>query len=164
MNRSDLIDVLTAVSAGTGREIGEADVALWQQVLTPEIPAQFAIAAVVAHFRDRPGVWLEPGHIVERWRAHRRDILDRQTDTERQAYRAAVDARILDAIEPTVEATKLPAKHTRPSQRTDDAHDPLRVRCPWCRAGEFRPCQIPGTNVTMRDPHPSRVEAMGSNQ
>lgn len=79
MKRDDIIDVLTAVAAGDRRTVGEADVTMWGQVINDgtRITKDEALIAVVAHFRERPGVWLEPGHIVERVFARRRDAIDR---------------------------------------------------------------------------------------
>jgi hypothetical protein len=54
--------------------------------------------------------------------------------------------------------TTTPPRFVRASQRPDGHRNPLAVRCPWCRAGEFKPCQIPGTEITMRELHPSRIE------
>lgn len=76
MTLADVADVLTAVSVGTGREIGETDVRLWHTVMG-DVPKSFALEAVALHFRERPGVWLEPGHVVDRWRSHCRDAMQR---------------------------------------------------------------------------------------
>ena len=154
MNRSDVVDVLTAVAAGTGREIGEVDVQLWQSVMG-DIPKQFALDAVLTHFRERPGVWLEPGHIVQRWKDYRRDQLSREPDEMREARQAALDARLVEAVEELVDATTLPPlTFTR-----QEGPNPLNVPCPWCKATIGRACIIPNTrNITK--PHPSRIEAL----
>lgn len=76
MNHHDIIDLLTAVRAGDNRTVGHGDVEMWHAVIA-DIPKDFALAAVIAHRRDRPGVWLEPGHIAERWASHRRDRVQR---------------------------------------------------------------------------------------
>jgi hypothetical protein len=157
MNRDDIIDVLTAVSAGTGREIGEVDVQLWQSVIGA-IPKDFALSAVFAHFRDRPGVWLEPGHIFERWRDYRRDQAERESDEERNSREDDRDRRL--GLARAIEAAGIGDIPPRPSQRRDGKPNPLSIRCPWCHAGEFRPCKTPNTDVTLRNPHPSRIEAV----
>lgn len=72
MNKSDVVDVLTMVAAGDRRTVGDADVQMWHLVIG-DIPKDFALSAVVAHRRDRPGVWIEPGHIAERWAVFRRE-------------------------------------------------------------------------------------------
>lgn len=76
MNRDDVIDVLTAVAAGDRRTVGDADVDVWQAIIG-ELAKDYALQAVRDHMRDRPGVWLEPGHVYQRARALRRDELDR---------------------------------------------------------------------------------------
>lgn len=63
MNRDDVIDVLTVVAAATRRTVGNADVQVWCGVIG-HLPKQLALDAVVQHFKNKPGVWLEPGHVV----------------------------------------------------------------------------------------------------
>ena len=158
MNKSDIVDVLSFVVAGDRRTVGDADVEMWFLVMG-DVPKDFALHAVVAHRRDYPGTWLEPGHIVQRWKDHRRDELAREPDPMREARQAALDARLTEAID-TANTNVIPMRFTRASQRANDGPNPLSVPCPWCRAMEFRPCQTPGTNVTLRNPHPSRVDAL----
>lgn len=81
MTRDDVIDILTAVSAGDRRTVGQSDVEVWQAIIG-ELPKDFALQAVRDHMRDRPGVWLEPGHVYQRARALRRDELDRASPPE----------------------------------------------------------------------------------
>jgi hypothetical protein len=52
------------------------------------------VQAVIDHFRERPGVWLEPGYIVQRVRAMRRDRLERRTLAEIQADKDRLDERM----------------------------------------------------------------------
>lgn len=159
MNRNDVIDVLRAVQAGTGRTMGEPEIVLWQSVLG-ECPKDFALAAVLAHFKERPGVWLEPGHVWSRWRDHRRDQLAREDEPARLARQAALDARLAGVDE--LAAAKAipadtPATHIRPS--TQYGANPLTVQCPWCRAAVGRPCTNTATKKHT-NPHPARVEAV----
>jgi len=159
VNKSDIVDVLSFVAAGDRRTVGDADVEMWFLVMG-DVPKDFALHAVVAHRRDCPGMWLEPGHIVQRWKGHRRDELSREPDPMREARQAALDARLVEAIDTVIDSSNvIPLRFARPSQRSGDGPNPLSVRCPWCRAGEHRPCQTPGTTVTLRNPHPSRVDA-----
>lgn len=76
MTRDDVIDVLSAVAAADRRTVGEADVDVWQAIIGG-LTKDFALQAVRDHLRDRPGVWLEPGHVYQRARAIYRDELDR---------------------------------------------------------------------------------------
>lgn len=76
MTRDDVIDVLTAVAAADRRTVGDADVDVWQAIIG-ELTKDFALQAVRDHLRDRPGVWIEPGHVYQRARALRRDEMDR---------------------------------------------------------------------------------------
>ena len=159
MNKSDIVDVLSFVAAGDRRTVGDADVEMWFLVMG-DVPKDFALHAVVAHRRECPGTWLEPGHIVQRWKDDRRDQLAREPDQMRESRQAALDARLAEAIDTVIDNNVIPMRFTRSSQRTNDGPNPLSVRCPWCRAAENRPCQTPGTNVTLRSPHPSRIDAV----
>jgi hypothetical protein len=159
MNKADVVDVLSFVQAGDRRTVGEGDVEMWFLVVA-EVPKDFAISAVVAHFRDRPGVWLEPGHIFQRWRDHRRDQLSREDDAAREARQEALDARLAE-IDELAEAKSLPAPGNRYRRRTGP--NPLQVVCPWCHAGIGRACRIPQTTTTVQ-PHPSRVEAAATKE
>lgn len=68
MNRNDTIDLLSAVTASDSREIGEADVTIWSEVLGT-MQLSDCLAALIEFRRESPGVWLEPGHIVKLVRA-----------------------------------------------------------------------------------------------
>jgi hypothetical protein len=76
MTRDDVIDILTAVAASDRRTVGQSDVDVWQAIIG-ELPKDFALQAVRDHLRDRPGVWMEPGHVYQRARALRRDEMER---------------------------------------------------------------------------------------
>jgi len=76
VNKSDVVDVLSMVAAGDRRTVGDADVEMWFLVMG-DVPKDFALSAIVAHRRDFPGIWMEPGHIVDRWRTHQRDKTQR---------------------------------------------------------------------------------------
>lgn len=162
MNTADVYDVLTAVAAGTGRQIGEVDVQLWQAVLG-DCPKQFALDTVLAHFREQPGVWLEPGHVFARWRDYRRDQIAREDEQLRAARQAALDARLAGVDElaeaKSLKALDVPLKFTRPSQ--GQQINALTVACPWCKATPGQACRVPDSRqvLTRTSAHPARVEA-----
>lgn len=159
MTKQEIALLLAVVQAGDRRTVGEADVELWFHV-AGEVPLDFAKTAALAHFRDRPGVWLEPGHIWSRWRDHRRDQLAREDDAAREARQAALDAR-LAGVDELAEAKAIPADEAKVViRRSLHGPNPLTVPCPWCRAGTGRPCTIPDTRQLTTNPHPSRVEAV----
>jgi len=83
VNRNDMVDLLTAVAAGDRRQIGEADITAWTAVIG-DLGRDECLAAVVVHRRERPGVWLEPGHLLAIVRAAR---------TERGRREDAIAAR-----------------------------------------------------------------------
>ncbi|MGA5543513.1 zinc finger domain-containing protein [Mycobacterium sp. NPDC051198] len=71
MNHDEIIDLLTVVAAVDRRTVGEADVHTWHDLLA-DVAYLDAIQAVREFRRERPGVWLEPGHILEGVRSIRR--------------------------------------------------------------------------------------------
>ncbi|PND55526.1 hypothetical protein CRM90_22510 [Mycobacterium sp. ENV421] len=77
MNRDEVIDVLSAVAAGDRRTVGAADVDVWQAVIG-DLPVDLALQAVRNHLRNRPDVWLQPGHVYQAARAIRREQAERE--------------------------------------------------------------------------------------
>lgn len=92
MNRNDVIDVLTVITAGDGRrEPGPTDIDFWLEIIG-DMPKQLAMQAVKDHFRTKPGVWLEPGHVIARAREIRRDMLEREPEYHRQPIENEADS------------------------------------------------------------------------
>ena len=119
-----------------------------------DVPLQFGLEAVVAHFRENAGVWLEPGHIWARWRDYRRELLAREDDAAREARQAALDAR-LPELEELIEAKGLPGPSRFERRKPDPA---LAVECPWCHARPGKGCEVPQVRTPIKGFHPSRVE------
>lgn len=67
MNREEVIDVLSVVAAATRRTVGETDVKIWGSIIG-SLTKEVALEAVRDHLRDKPGVWMEPGHVYQRSR------------------------------------------------------------------------------------------------
>lgn len=161
MNRSEAAELLAVVQSGDRRTVGQADVELWAEVLG-DVPLTFASNAVIAHFKDYPEVWLQPGHIHQRWRAYRRDQIAREDDRMREARQAALDARNVDELGVTslvesITAEPVTLKYVRRSEQ--HGLNPLVIPCPWCKATVGRACTNSATKGTT-NPHPSRVEAV----
>lgn len=157
MNRNDVIDVLSVVAAATRRTVGQADVTVWESVIGNLNRSQ-ALRAVRDHLRERPGVWLEPGHVYERVRAMRRDELARMDPDERPVR----DVAVPEPIRALSESKAIPAEFARPSRRPEG--NALAVPCPFCHADIGRPCTVGGLAGTKRGdtrktPHPSRLDA-----
>jgi hypothetical protein len=164
MNRNDVIDVLSVVAAASRRTIGETDVDVWQAVIG-EDDKQLALKAVRDHLAECPGVWLEPGHVHQRCRTYRRDMLEKEhtkriLDEGCAARTLAIEQANRDRIEELTAEIGRP-DYTRPSQ----VHgiNPLSVDCPYeaCRAKTGYVC----TNSSYKggkprkDPHPGRIDA-----
>ncbi|NII42132.1 hypothetical protein E9228_002790 [Curtobacterium flaccumfaciens] len=70
MNKTEVSKLLTVASAIDHRTIDPAIVNAWHMVVG-DVPFDAAERALTAHRRNRPGVYLEPGHIIEQWRIER---------------------------------------------------------------------------------------------
>lgn len=161
MNRSEIARLLAVVQSGDRRTVGEADVLLWAEVLA-DVPMDFASQAVLAHFKEYPDVWLQPGHLHQRWRAFRRDQLAREENRMREARQAALDAKNVEDLGVTALAEAMSEepvviKYFRRSQSGQP--NPLSVPCPWCKVMAGHSCRFPNTTQYTQNPHPSRVDA-----
>ncbi|WP_078324471.1 zinc finger domain-containing protein [Mycobacteroides salmoniphilum] len=166
MTRDEVIDVLTAVVAADRRTVGKSDVDVWQAVIG-ELPVEMAIDAVRDHLRERPDVWMQPGHIYERVKAKRRDQLARESTDDRRAREdgrdAALEARNRERLGELIEAVGKPVRQfTRPSEGSGRARE-LTITCPWvsCRAKPGHVC-VNHDGKPLKDGafHPSRSEAV----
>ncbi len=142
----------------------KARIAVWAEQVEPfDLPLDDLLDGVRAYYADPRERPIGVGDLIAAARAIRRDRNERESAEQMRARQEALDARVAEAISEAADALPvIPAVRvfTRPSQRADGKPNPLSVRCPWCHAGEFRPCQTPGTNVILRNPHPSRVETL----
>lgn len=177
LTTSDAMKVMVAVQACHPRtasrmddpEVTLATASVWADMFNAYgLTVPDLVAGVKQRAQQRPEA-PEPAEIIEAARAIRRDRTERESDDERKAREDAWDKELMalnrERLEELVAAPigDVDAKFTRPSQRHDAKPNPLAVRCPWCHAPEFRPCHIPNTGgefVTLREPHPSRVEAV----
>jgi hypothetical protein len=156
MNRNDVIDVLSVVAAATRRTIGETDVDVWQAIIG-DLPKDLSLRAVRDHLRDKPGVWLEPGHVHERVRAIRLDQQQREPDEAREARQQALESKVADRVTELAADKAIPSD--APKYQRRGIHPALTVRCPFCHASQGQPCVIPQTDIRRATPHPSRREA-----
>lgn len=63
MNRQETAQVLTKIQLGDNRQVDRLVLEYWVESIG-ELDYEDAQAAVLMHRRERPGVWLEPGHVV----------------------------------------------------------------------------------------------------
>lgn len=155
MNRDDVVDVLSVVAAATRRTVGETDVDVWQAIIGDD-NRELALRAVRDHLADKPGVWLEPGHVHQRVRAMVRDQLEREPDAVREARQEALAAKAAEDIEALAERKGIQQLPTRPFLRpAGNRRRILSIACPWaaCRAPIGRSCPVEG------GAHPARIEA-----
>lgn len=159
MNRNDVIDVLTVVAAATRRSVGEADVNIWSEVIGGD-DKQLALKAVRDHLRDRPGVWLEPGHVHQRVRAMVRDQLAREPRAVQEARMRGLEFKAAEDIAALAERKGIPADVPLKVVRRGVAPE-LKIRCPWCRAAVGQPCVVPRSNerLTKTRFHDARTQA-----
>jgi hypothetical protein len=157
MTPEDIIDILAAVAAIDRRTVGESDVIVWHAIIG-DLNKQDAMTAVLSHFRECPGIWLEPGHIVAGVRAIRHDRYER----ERAEYeREERDTKMALIVAELAEAKSIPDDPRRYRNRRPGA---LSIACPWCHATSGTRCTTPGTRtpLTKRLYHPSREEAFAA--
>lgn len=162
MNRDEMVDVLTAIAVGDRRTVGRTDVDFWWTVIG-DLPKDLALRAVREHFRERPGVWLEPGHIMERVRAIRREELEREPDAAREARQDALEAKVAKDVAELAASKGIPG----PVKFTRREANALLVKCDWCKAGIGTACTIPGSRDLLTKGggfHPARVEAAKRNR
>jgi Zn-finger nucleic acid-binding protein len=133
MTKNDVVDVLTAVAVGDRRTVGKNDVELWFRVIG-DLQKDLTMQAVVDHFTECPGVWLEPGHIVQRVRAIRRDAYERESDMERAYRQDAQAVKAADEVR-SLAAAAVPGPTTKKTPRLRKAEDALAL----CRGK--RECQ-----------------------
>lgn len=91
MQRDDVIDLLAIVQATDNREVGPVDVNVWAKIIG-HLDRDECTDAIMAHRREQPGVWLEPGHIAARVKARHRDRYDRMDPDERAVAIADAEA------------------------------------------------------------------------
>jgi hypothetical protein len=89
MTRDEMLDLYALVQTRDGREEPtDADELVWARILG-QLSVDDCADAIIAHFREQPNVWLQPGHILARVRARRADELARMDPDERGAELAA---------------------------------------------------------------------------
>lgn len=162
MNRDDVIDVLSVVAAATRRTVGDADVNVWQAVIGSD-DKQLALQAVSDHLRDKPGVWLEPGHVHQRVREIVRDQLAREPREVQESRMRALEFKAAEDIAELAERKGIPSNVVELKVRRRGVPPELKIRCPWCKASAGQPCVVPRTNerLTKTRFHDARKQAAG---
>ncbi len=149
MNRNEIIDLLTIIAAGDRRTVGNTDVDFWHNIVG-NVPKDLAIEAVRRHFRERPDVWLNPGHVVQGARAIHQERLQHETDDQAAARLALHDAEVAE-----LESEVPPAKWL--DLPDNPAKGPRWVRCPYCHARPGESCINRGRpELTLAGHHPAR--------
>lgn len=152
MNRDEVIDLLSAITAYDNRNATRETVMAWSKAAElgrwtlPE-----ALDAVHAHFAEDP-TYLMPAHVTQRVKQERQD-------------------RALRADQRELEGPVNPAGQERIQQIVADVgaslgwesgrdRSALTVRCPYCGAGPKQRCTGKDGQALAKSPaHPARVEA-----
>jgi hypothetical protein len=135
---AEVAQVLAKAAAFDRRTVGRADVAVWAEAIG-HLDLAEALDAVTEHYQAHPGVWLEPGHVLEIVRRHRRNRLSSSWRTEAEAL-ATVDPDDAAAYLETLRA----ARHVH-------AAEPAVERAPECKAiGWRRPPQPDQADINAR--------------
>ena len=145
MNWDECVDLLTVIAAYDHRQVGKVDIQAWLPIMSPW-SFEEARDAVVAHFVERPGVWLEPGFIVARCRAARQDTSMRSSTVaalELPPPLPEVAVRGMAAVREVLGGE--PGKTTWPM-----------ALCGWCKAGPGEPC-VRSDGRPRASSHPARL-------
>ncbi len=160
MNRDDVIDILTVITAGDRRTVGEADVALWLGTIG-DLHKADAITAVGQHFRTSEK-WLMPVHLrtlameiaKDRWL--RTDPAERnelgQLDADEPMNEAAAPAR----------AAAIGAFSGRTGHSGECYDTSIHVLCPRCKAEPDTYCRNPVNDKAAHLPCLTRLKAAGT--
>ncbi len=149
------------VMAFDNRQVGETTISAWTEVAQRgRWTYDEAEEAVKEHFTESTD-WLQPAHVTQRIREHRRQppppsshLLDGPPKP------AANPAHIRDVLNAIRERLGW-------SERYNEHHAALGYHCPYCRAAPGKPCtrQIGrgpkrGQFVAIAEPHPSRKDLL----
>ena len=121
LNYTEVGDLLARIAVVDSRTVDAATIALWHDLLAlgGRITLVDAVAAVDAHRVAKPGVWLEPGHVIAGVKTGRR----------RRLAAAPADPSPPDDLDPRRYATWLDAYRTG----IGDGLDPARADAEACR-------------------------------
>lgn len=152
MNRDEVIDLLSAITAYDNRNATRETVLAWSKAAEigrwtlPE-----ALEAVHAHFAESTE-YLLPGHVTQRIKAERQDRHMRQDPREIEApANPAAAERIQEIVAEVGEKLGWAADRDRSA---------LTVACPFCRAQPRERCTSKdGRQLKQSPAHPARIEA-----
>lgn len=106
MEEREAFQLLTLASARDNRTVSQSVAAVWASDLE-DVVLEDAVAALTLHYRERPDVWLQPGHVIAGARRVR-EVARREANKVR-------------AIEPNV-VTLDRAEFDRMTQESIEAH------------------------------------------
>jgi len=161
MDRDDILDLLAIIAAGDNRTVGETDVTIWGAMIGG-LPKDDCLAAVEAHRKEQPGVWLEPGHVVQRVRAVMRDRFDRLDPDDRGDAWADLGGRPSARGEVRLDRHGVADKSEPDPEYPPDWSADQRLAAYWKRVRSgtsMRP--DPEPVVTARDEHPPAGSCAG---
>jgi|HubBroStandDraft_3_1064219.scaffolds.fasta_scaffold69173_1 hypothetical protein len=81
MNRDDVIDLLTIVSAADNRQVTAPDIVVWHEHLE-RYERDECLDAIMSHQRESTE-YLQPAHVIQRVRAKRNDMIERADPDDR---------------------------------------------------------------------------------
>jgi hypothetical protein len=155
MDREDVIDLLSIVSAIDHRTIGEMDIGVWAAMLGGRASEDDCAMAIMDHFREQPNIWLTPGHVVQRVKTMVNDRIARQELPQ------TPPASMQHRVNALAEITEILADE---HPRSGPYVNPLLVSCDFCGSAVGEHCTkagMPGKpreNLEWIAGHPSRIE------
>ncbi len=154
MNRTDVIDVLTVITAGDRRTVGEADVALWLGTIG-DLHKADAITAVGQHFRTSEK-WLMPVHLRTLAMEIAKDRWLRTNPNERNEL-GQLDEPVNEAAAPA-RAAAIGVFAGRTGHSGDCYDTSIHVPCPRCKAEPDTYCRNPATDRAAHVPCLDRIK------
>jgi hypothetical protein len=88
MNEPEAFQLLTLASARDNRTVSPSVARVWASDLE-RVSLADAVEALTLHYRERPDVWLQPGHVV----AGVRRVRDRREREQRISGQRAIERR-----------------------------------------------------------------------
>lgn len=173
MNRAEVHELLTQAASLDGRQVADADVLAWHEVLR-DVATEDAQRALVTHYttserRITPAMVRQ---LVAAARSRRiSGAVDLTPDVDPDdvpGYVRAIADRKAALADGRLDLPALPRRSVPPpaaiterARRQPTAIEALAVRCPWCAAARGERCTVPGTTrpLTGRPVHPARQEA-----
>lgn len=160
MNRDEIVDLLTAISAYDNRNASNAAILAWTETANRgRWTFREALDAIHVHYAEAT-TFLMPGHVTQLIKARRQDTALRSpVDPPDRTGQRAVAQLIQGAFRSPDENQDHKRRHNANTE-LDDMHKAVGIiECPRCGAPVGARCMNPTTGHTARIPCLTRIRA-----